>query len=90
MFLWNAHSLVNKLSAFQPFIYFSSFHFLAITETWLSDFILDNEVIPSNYTIIYTDKSSHGGGVMLSVSNLISFSIIPLPMRLRLLQSRSC
>ena len=77
MFLWNSHSLVKKLSAFQSFIYSSSIHFLAITGTWLSDFNLDSDIISSNYIIFYTDKSSRGDGVMLSVSNLISFSIIP-------------
>ena len=50
-----------------------------VTETWLSDFIFDHEILPCGYSLYRKDKSSRGGGVLIAVSDLISSSLIPSP-----------
>ena len=60
-------SLVNKISTFQFIVYSSTFHILAITETWLSDCIFDNKLLPSGYTILRKDRNQCGGGVILAI-----------------------
>ena len=46
--LWNARSIVNKLPYFVSFVYSSTYNIIAITETRLSDFIYDNEILSYN------------------------------------------
>jgi len=67
--LWNARSLTKQLNSFQSYIYSTDFRFIAITETWLSNNILDGEVLPTNYTIYRRDRVSRGGGVLLAVKH---------------------
>ena len=50
----------------------SQFRIFAITETWLSSHIYDNEILPSNFIIC-------GGGVMLAIDQSISIKTIPSP-----------
>ena len=64
--LWNAHSLVKQIAAFQSYIYASSFDIIAITETWLSDYVYSNEILPNNFNIIRKDHDTRGGGVPLA------------------------
>uniref|UniRef100_A0A1X7SEB5 Uncharacterized protein n=1 Tax=Amphimedon queenslandica TaxID=400682 RepID=A0A1X7SEB5_AMPQE len=56
--------LVNKLMTFQSFVY--SFHpsLISVTETWLSDYIFDNEILPDGYSVFRCDRLSRGGGVL--------------------------
>ena len=61
VYLCNTCSLVNKISAFQSVVYTYNFHILAIIETWLSDCIFDNELLPSGYSILCKDRSHRGG-----------------------------
>ena len=42
---------------------------IAITGTWLSNSVLDGEILPSNYTIYRCDRASRGGGVLLAVKH---------------------
>ena len=56
---------------FHSLIYFKDYDIIAITETWLSDNILDQERIPTGYTIYHNDQSSRGGVVMLVVKHSI-------------------
>ena len=55
------------MSAFQSIVYSSNFHILAITKTWLSGCIFDNELLPSGYSILLKDRSHHGGGVLFAI-----------------------
>lgn len=48
-----------------------------MTETWLSDSILDCEVTPPNYTILRKDRGSRGGGVAILVKNGIVCTPLP-------------
>ena len=49
--LWNARSLVNKLHNLSSFVYSLNYQIIAITETWLTSSIYDNEILPSQFTI---------------------------------------
>ena len=49
----NVRSIVNKINVFQNYVYSRSLDIVGITETWLSDKIFDNEILPSMYTIIH-------------------------------------
>jgi len=50
-------------------VYSHSPDIIGVTETWLSDKIFDNKILPSNYTIICKDHDSRGGGVMFTVKS---------------------
>ena len=67
---WNACSVVNKLHFLQSLIYCKWLDAFCITETWLTDFVANNEIAPENYTIYHRDRGSRGG-VMIAVSNTI-------------------
>ena len=54
------------------------------TETWLSDKILDNEILPYNYSIIRKDRQSRGGGVMFAIKHSNSYQVLPSPPDLEL------
>ena len=79
VYLWNARNIVNKLSDFSSFVYASNYNVYRITETWLSDHIYDNEILPSDYVIYRKDRSSRGGGVLLVCSNCICSRSLPSP-----------
>ena len=74
---FNSRSLVNKLDKFQSFVYSSEYNIICVTETWLADFIFDQEILPSGYTIFRKDRSSRGGGVLVAVSDTIPASVVP-------------
>ena len=52
----NTRSIVNKMDLFQNYVYSNSPDIIAVTETWLSEKIFDNEILPNNYTIIRKDR----------------------------------
>ena len=70
---------MRKLNKFQSFIYSNSYEIVCITETWLSDAVFDNEIIPKNYSIYRKDRKSLGGGVLVAISDSISSNHIPSP-----------
>ena len=47
------------------------FDVIGLTETWLSNSIFDNEILPSNYTLFRCDRQSRGGGVLIAVNDNI-------------------
>ena len=79
MCLLNVRSLVNKLSKFQSFVYSRSFCIICVTETWLSEFIANGEILPNDYTFYCKDRPSHGGGVMIAVKSSPFTSLISSP-----------
>ena len=78
-------SIVNELSSFQTMIYSHDFDIVAITETWLSNNIFDNEILPANYTIYRNDRGSRGGGVLLAVHDNIVSKVLPSPTNIEML-----
>ena len=77
--LWNCCSVVNKLSHFKSFIHTSDFHIFAVTESWCSPYIYDNEITPLDYFIFCKNHDSRGGGVFLITHNSIPSHLIPSP-----------
>lgn len=47
-----------------------------VTETWLSDAILDSEVFPPGYQVVRRDRASRGGGVAVILREGLVFSVI--------------
>ena len=60
---------MNKMTSFQALVYSHLPMVVSVTETWLSDYIFDNEILPSGYNIFQADRPSRGGGVLLAVSS---------------------
>jgi len=85
VYLWNARSIVNKLNNFSSFVYTSKYKVYGITETWLSDHIYNNEILPIDYVIYRKDHSSRGGGIMLTCNNCISSRCLPTPQNIEVL-----
>ena len=76
----NARSLTNKLSSsLNALILSSSYTIFCFTETWLSDFITDNEVIPQGFTIYRKDRPTKGGGILVAVKKSIPSVSISTP-----------
>ena len=70
---------------FQTFVYSLNFDVVGVTETWLSDMILDKEIIPYGYSIYRKDRASRGGGVLIAIKNSISSRIVQSPLKLELI-----
>ena len=70
---------INKKAEILYFLQESEPRIIIGTETWLSNDIADNEIIPSefDYTIYRKDRDSGYGGVMIAVSKEILSSIVP-------------
>ena len=71
----NARRLVN-----QSMINSSCYDVICVSETWLSLYIFDREILPINYTIFRRDKPTRGRGVLIAVRNCIPISPISIPM----------
>ena len=69
--MWNARSVVSKVHFIQSLSIAKDIDVFCITETWLTDLIYDQEILPSNFTIYKQNRASRGGGVLIGVSNLI-------------------
>ena len=72
----NIRSIVNKLSTFQSYVYSSDLDVICLTETWLSESVFDQEILPSNYNIYRKDRPSRGGGVLIATKNTIPASVV--------------
>ena len=64
------------MSNFQTFIYSSNFHIIALTETWLSSYIFDKEILPNGYAIYRSDRETRGGGVLVCTSHITPSRLI--------------
>ena len=75
----------RNLRHFQSFVYSSQFNIFCICETWLSDFVYDHEILPSNYSIYRKDRLSRGGGVLVAVNNVFDSVCLPSPSDLEII-----
>ena len=73
------------MNVFQSFAHSSIYKLIAITETWLSHQILDNEILPTNYVIYRADRDSQGGGVMLAIHESLQSKLLASPFNLEIL-----
>ena len=48
-----------------------SFDIVCVTETWLSQFVYNNEILPSTFSIYHRDRDTRDGGVMIAVSDSV-------------------
>ncbi|CAB4023767.1 Hypothetical predicted protein, partial [Paramuricea clavata] len=76
----NVNRLICKFDEIKKLIEKHSFDFLALSETWLTSSISDDELNISGYTFARKDRSdpakSQGGGVLVYVKSGIPYSII--------------
>ena len=75
----NSRSLVNKLSKFQAFVYSTNYSIICVSETWLSNHIFDNEILPNGCTIYRKDRCSRGGGVLIAIKDDFTSSLTTSP-----------
>lgn len=75
----NSRSLVNKLSKFQAFAYSSNYNIFCVSETWLSNHIFDNEILPTGYSIYRKDRNSRGGGVLMAIKDNLTCNLMSSP-----------
>ena len=77
--LLKIRSIVNKINIFQSFVYSRFSDIIGVTETWLSDKLFDNEILPHNYLITCKDHQSRDGGVMFAIKHSKSYQVLPSP-----------
>nr|CAI5834332.1 unnamed protein product [Callosobruchus analis] len=65
----NIRSLVAHLNDFRVIYENSDFDFIALSETWLNNNIVDSVIALKGYKIFRTDRGGRGGGVALYVTN---------------------
>nr|CAI5823600.1 unnamed protein product [Callosobruchus analis] len=65
----NIRSLVAHLNDFKDTFENSDFDFIALSETWLNNNIVDSVIALNGYKIFRTDRGGRGGGVALYVTN---------------------
>ena len=63
----NFRSLLNKLAQFQSLVFSSGVSIVACTETWLSPYVFDHEILLPSFTIFGKDGDVRGGGVLLAI-----------------------
>ena len=63
---------MNKMTSFQTLVYSHLPMVVSVTETWLSNYIFDNEVLPSGYNTFRASR----GGVLLAVSSDLFVSLL--------------
>lgn len=78
MIYQNVRGLNTKTNIFLRNVIISQPDIILLTETWLKDNVLDNELFPSNYLVYRRGRNSEssgknrGGGVAIAVSNIFS------------------
>lgn len=73
----NARSILNKSASLEQLLLDQEPHIVAITETWLTPDILNDEFTPPEYAVIRKDRPTRGGGVALLISKSIPFVVLP-------------
>ena len=84
----NSRSLVNKFAQFQALVYSSCYNIICVTETWLSNYIYDKEILPCKFTIFRKDRESRGGGVLIAVNECLPCNSIPTPPHIEVIAIR--
>lgn len=70
----NARSLLSKLNEIRWLTISTNPAVLCVSETWLDNTIMDNEIYINNYQITRKDRNRQGGGVCIYVRNDIIFN----------------
>ena len=64
---------ICKITILQELVYSGDFDVVGICETWLSESVIDSEIIPG-YSIFRRDREDLGGGVIVAVKGNIQAS----------------
>lgn len=76
----NTRSIVNKVTSFEHMLITYSPHVVAITETWLTPSIPDEDITPPDYKMIRVDRlDSRGGGVAVVYKDSLLCRLLPQP-----------
>ena len=70
--LINSRSLLHKLIQFQSLVFSSGVAIVTCTETWLSPYVFDHEILSPSVTIFRKDRDGRGGRVLLPIKNFIA------------------
>ena len=69
----NVRSLLNKISELRLLAANTKAAVISLSETWLDDSVLDNEIFISDYCLLRRDRNRNGGGVCMYIRNDIPF-----------------
>ena len=69
--LCNARGIVNKSLDLKLMIECENLDIIAVTETFLSDEILNTEIVNGDYSVFGRDRNRHSGGILLLVKSSI-------------------
>jgi len=58
---------------------------VALTETWLTDNIFNNEILHTCFTIYHKDLGSSGGGMMLAIGDCLPSKLLSSPNNLEII-----
>ena len=73
---YNACSLFPKIDNLRLICASLCPNCVCVVETWLSDEIHDSEISIQGYSHVRLDRSRHGGGLIIFVNKLFSFSVV--------------
>jgi hypothetical protein len=82
----NINSLLKHIDELRVLLANSSIDILAINESKIDDSIPDNEINIVGYIMVRNDRNRNGGGVVLYITDTISFSerkdLVPEPLEM--------
>nr|CAH7749991.1 unnamed protein product [Callosobruchus chinensis] len=74
----NVRSLLSKCNDFKELLLSKNYLAFALSETWLSDKIVDEIITVPGYNLVRADRGTRGGGVALYLRNDLIYSVIPV------------
>ena len=66
-----SRSLLNKIKQFHSFVYSSPHQIFAVTESWCTPDVYNNELFPPHISVYSKDRSTTGGGVLIGIHSSI-------------------
>lgn len=72
----NARSIVNKIDELELLLLSYNAQLVVISETWLSDKISSDEIVPPGYKLYRRDRVSRGGGVAVVAKENIAVTFM--------------
>lgn len=72
----NVRSLTAHFIEFKNCVLLKKFDVLAVSETWLTNFITDKDIGIDGYNVIRRDRNGNGGGVAFYVRSQIKYKVL--------------
>ena len=73
---FNVRSLIPKIDHLRVICASQNPGFVCIVETWLNSEVDDSEICIQGYSIVRLDRSRHGGGLIIYVNNMFTYSVL--------------